>query len=610
MTDELLPFYEKELAFIRRSGAEFAKNHPKIAARLRISQETVEDPHVSRLIESFAYLNARIQHKLSDDYPELTDALFSVLYPHYQRPIPSCSIVQMSPDPDLDAPYQVESNSLLETLPFQGETCKFTARYPVTLWPFKVTEAAMLSRPFNAPGANNMRGANSILKLVLSTFVEQASFAEFGLKKLRFYLHGQPQYTYPLLELILNKKAKLVLAKGEDDPYPIYIDAEKVQPVGFDLDQGILPYPDTSFLGYRLITEFFTFPEKFLFFDINDLQDYIDEEYKGKLHLYLYLTEGDAELERQVDKNNFILSCTPVVNLFEQTAEPIRLDHTQSEYQVIPDARRRRGLEVYEIQNVVATSADGSQTQYIPFYGVKHNLQDDNINTFWHASRKDASLSDAPDLDGTEVYLTLTNLDFDPSHPDDQNLTINTLCLNRNLPSQLPFGGGQPQLFASNGSPPVSRIHCLTPPTNTLRPPLRNRGYWRLLSHLNLNHLSISNSAIATDTLQEILRLYDFTDSASIRSTINAIGDVRAEPMTAPITIDGYTVLCRGTQITVEIDESQLAGSSAYVFSSVLERFFALYCSINSFTRTCIKLKGKEGYLKKWPPRAGEKVLI
>ena len=178
MPDELLPYYEKELAFIRQMGAEFAKEHPKIAGRLGINAESVEDPHVSRLIESFAYLNARIQHKLDDDFPELSDALLEVLFPHYQRPIPSMNIVQFVADREkLDAGFLVEKNTLLDTEQFNGESCRFTTVYDTQIHPFEVAEASMLGRPFATPGSGQFKGAGSVLKLSLQCFTNDISFA-------------------------------------------------------------------------------------------------------------------------------------------------------------------------------------------------------------------------------------------------------------------------------------------------------------------------------------------------------------------------------------------------------------------------------------------------
>ena len=195
MADELLPYYEKELAFIRQLGSEFAEEHPKIAGRLGINSDTIDDPHVSRLIESFAYLNARIQHKIDDDFPELSDALLNVLFPHYQRPIPSMSIVNFKADEEqLESPYLLEKNTLLETEQFQGETVRFSTSYDTELLPIKVTSASLMGVPFSTPGSSNVRGAGGVLKLSLETFNEEITFADLNFDKIRFYLKGQPQH--------------------------------------------------------------------------------------------------------------------------------------------------------------------------------------------------------------------------------------------------------------------------------------------------------------------------------------------------------------------------------------------------------------------------------
>ena len=154
MADELLAYYEKELAFIRHMGAEFAKEHPKIAGRLGINEDIIEDPHVSRLIEGFAYLNARIQHKLDDDFPELSDAMLNVIFPHYLRPIPSMSIVHFSPDREqLESSYTISAGTLLETEQYQGESCVFSTVYPTEMLPIEIKSAVLLGLPFSTPGA-------------------------------------------------------------------------------------------------------------------------------------------------------------------------------------------------------------------------------------------------------------------------------------------------------------------------------------------------------------------------------------------------------------------------------------------------------------------------
>lgn len=611
MPDELLPYYEKELAFIRQMGSEFAEEHPKIAGRLGISSDTIEDPHVSRLIESFAYLNARIQHKLDDDFPEISDAMLGVLFPHYQRPIPSMSIVQFMPDQEqLDAQFHVSEKTLLETAQFKGENCRFSTVYPVDMQPFTVNEASLIGRPFSTPGSNRVKGAGGVLKIALNTFNKDILFSDLKTNSIRFYLKGQPQHINPLYQMLLRDCHQVVLASGESDTQAITLGKQSISAVGFHENDSMLPYPASSFLGYRLLTEYFVYPEKFMFIEINGLAEKIPDTASNELHLYIYLDKTDVELEHNISAETFMLGCTPVVNLFEHRADPIKLDHTQTEYQITPDSRRPKGYEVHSVDKVTATDSSGNKKHYQAFYGLKHDQQDDENYAYWHAARRHAKLNHAERDDGTDVFLSLVDLYFNPNIPEDYTLTIDTLCSNRDLPAKLPFNMDQPRLQCVNGAPPCSRIRCLSQPSNTIRPPLRNFARWRLISHLNLNHLSITGSENATEALKEILRLYDFKESSVTRGLIDSITNVDTRSITAPLTIDNHSMICRGIEVEIELDEQLLTGSSAYLFASVLEAFFALYCSINSFTRVLVKLKNQEGYLKKCPPRAGEKIIL
>ena len=611
MADELLNYYEKELAFIRQLGSEFAKEHPKIAGRLGVSDDTIEDPHVSRLIEGFAFLNARIQHKLDDDFPELSDALLTVLFPHYQRPIPSMSIVQFEADEEqLDSLYTVPKDTLLETEQFQGENCKFSTIYETELLPVKVKSAALMGRPFSTPGSNKTRGADAVLKLSLSTFSTEQSFYDLQPEKLRFYLKGQAQYINPLYQMLLNECTDIILALSEDDVSPVVINKNSIKPVGFDSNDGLFPYPSSSFIGYRLLTEYFVFPEKFMFIDIEGLADKIPENAKDSIDLYIYMKTSDIELEHNISEENFALGCTPIVNLFAHTADPIKLDHKQTEYQITADARRPTGYEVYSVDDVTSVSSAGEEEQYYPFYGLNHDQQKSDAHLFWYATRRHAKLSANNRDEGTDVFLSLVDLHFNPNLPEDRTILLETTCSNRDLPTKLPFTKDQPKLQCSDSAPPCTRIRCLVQPSKVVRPPLRNNARWRLISHLNLNYLSLTGGDDATQALKEILRLYDFKESSVTRALIESIMSVNTRPISAPLTIDGHATMCRGIEIEIELDDLLLTGSSSYLFATVLEHFFSLYCSINSFTRTLIKVKSKEGYLKKCPPRAGEKVLL
>jgi len=611
MADELLPYYEKELAYIRQMGAEFADEHPKIAGRLGINAETIEDPHVSRLIEGVAYLNARIQHKLDDDFPELSDALLEVLFPHYQRPIPSMSIIQFVADREkLESTYRLPQETLLETEQFNGETCRFSAIYETQLFPFELSQANFIGRPFTTPGSDNLKGSAAVLKLSLKTFSNDINFFDNKPEKIRFYLKGQPQHINPLYELLLNNCQAVVMATSETDASPVRLPANIIKPVGFNINEGLLPYPESSFMGYRLLTEYFAFPEKFMFIELDGFADKITDDAGDTLEFYIYLGESDVELEHNISADTFQLGCTPAINLFKHRADPIKLNHTTTEYQIIADARRPVGYEVYSVDKVTASTSAGDRETYLPLYGTNHESHDQENHAYWFTQRRNAKMGTYLRDDGTDVFLSLVDLYFNPNNPDDRTLNIESICSNRDQPSKLPFSADQPRLQCIDSAPPCEKIRCLTQPSSTVRPSMRNNARWRLISHLSLNHLSITGGGDATSALKEILRLYDFKESSINRAQIESIISVNTRAISAPLTIDGRTTLCRGIEIEIELDDTQLTGSSSYLFATVLEHFFALYCSLNSFTRVLVKLKSKEGYLKKCPPRAGEKILL
>jgi type VI secretion system protein ImpG len=612
MSEELLPYYNRELSFIRRLGAQFARDHPKIAGRLRIDAEGMsEDPYVERMIEAFAYLNARTRHKLEDDFPELTEALLGVLYPHYQLPLPSLAIVQFELDPQqkqLTEGHTIPRHTPIETESIEGEPCRFQTCYPVTLWPVAVQEESLTKPPFAAPSTPHSSQAEAVLRLVLKCRDEKSTFAELSMATLRFFLKGQAQYVYRIYELIFNNTIEVALATGPDDPAPVVLDADCLRPVGFERDEGLFPYTARSFLGYRLLTEFFVCAEKFLFVDLAGLGPQALQRLGNRLEIFLFLNRTADDLEK-VLSDVFRLGCTPVVNLYPQRAEPISFTHTDFEYRVVPDARRPLHHEIYTIERVTATSAVGEQTEFAPFFSVKHALPGDAGRVFWHATRKPAEHSGGDIDHGTEVYLSLVDLDFQPSAPADWTLDVETICLNRDLPHRLPFGGDQPHLQLSEGDSLVSRVVCLTPPSRTLRPAQRQGALWRLISHLSLNHLSLVDNGTKAEALREVLRLYDFVENAQTGEIINGIVSVTNRRVVGRLSGEGGA-FCRGVEVTVVFDEERFLGSGLFLFASVLERFLALYCNINSFTQLVAIVKGREGELRRWPPRMGEKVLV
>ena len=615
MTEDLLAYYNRELAFLRRMGAEFAKAHPKVAGRMRLGSDTVEDPHVARLIESAAFLNARIRHKLDDEFPELTDALLGVLYPHYLAPIPSMAIVQLEPAPDLTEAQTVPEGTTVETDRAHGEPCRYRTCYPTTLVPLAVVQAQLAPAPFEAPRTAHSSTSVAVLRLTLRTTVDKLPMAGVLPGRLRFFLAGQIQHAQALYELLLNDVVELAVASSPNDRRPRVLPKTCIHPVGFGIDEGLLPYPKRSFPGYRLLTEYFAFPSKFLFVEFEGLDRALGEKTQNELTLYVFLRRSSVDLQKNVGPSTFALGCTPIVNLFAKRAEPIRLTQREPEVRVVPDARRPQAVEIYSIDKVSLASSSGAQTECKAYYGIDHGGMHDAGGAPWyHAVRRPAETLGTRTDRGTEVHLRLVDGRLEPLPASDAVMMVETTCLNRDLPASLPFGGDQPRMALVGGVAPVKRVRCLTAPTATLRPERGAGAQWRLVSHLALNSLSLSGDDEGTQALREILRLYDGVRSESSRSIIDSVRKVERRLVTMRVQSREpsgvQAAFCRGTEVVLHLDEQRFADHGLFLFASVLEAFLGLYCSVNSFVQTVLRTNGREGELRRWPARAGSGPIL
>jgi type VI secretion system protein ImpG len=607
MSDHLLPYYRREQEAIRRLAAEFAEANPKVAGRLRLSAGAVDDPHVERLLEGMAFLAARVHHRLDDEFPELTDALLEVLYPHYLAPFPSCAVVQMVCQPDLDGPARLPAGMLLESEPVRRETCRFRTAYPVTLWPVEVESVRLSGLPLVAPANPRAAGATSVLRIALKCAAPGMSFAALGVDRLRFFIRASAGVGLSLLELLGQHVVSVALADGPTDPKPVILPADSIAPAGFEPEEALIPWSARSFSGFRLLSEYFVFPDKFLFVDVNGLDAKTLVSGGERLEVFIYLDQATPELERAVGAETLALGCTPIVNLFPQRCEPIALSHTETEYRVVADVRREAATEIWSVERVRETMPDGSFRPWRPFHRLTHGDRDAGTpGGFYHVARRDAP----PPQPGSEVFLALHDPDFDVERPAQSVLSVDALCLNRDLPIDLPFGGGRPTLRLVEGAATVQRLVCLTAPTPTLRANLREKGAWRLVSHLSLGHLSVVGGEDGATALKEVLRLYDLRGSAESQAAIEALVSVSAKPGTARVPGGRSGAFCRGLDVNLEFEPRAWQTGGLYLLASVLDRFLALHATVNSFARSTVRLRGRPGRVAAWPARAGNRVLL
>lgn len=612
--EQLLPYYEQELGFLRRHVREFATRYPKIAGRLLISGETCEDPHIERMIESFALLNARIAKRLDDDYPEFTQALFDVLYPHYLRPFPSCSIARVD---DSGARQQtgvatIARGTRLNTRPVRGAACIFRSVYPVAISPLIIARAAF-DAILRAPDAVRLpAGAGAAIAVTFDAGADLHALAAGGLSTLRVFIDGEPSFCAALRDALFMRTVA-AYAEAEHDGRWIALDAVPLHPAGFDERESLIDFPARSHAAYRLLTEYFCFPEKFNFVDI-DLAALARVVAPGTrnvtLHLVLSGIRADSNLARllgTLSTNNLLLHCTPVINLFVHRGEPIRLTHTSAGYPVLADARRAFAYEVYAIDavNLVRETPQGDEiVEFRPFYSLSHAQAPEHSGHYW-ALRRDDTLADISP--GFETQISIVDIDFDPAKVETSTLNVELTCTNRDLPSLLGFGDPAGDLFMEGGSN-VRTVGMLRKPSLTYHFERGYNAHWRLISHLALNHVSLSTGG--ADALRETLALYDLPRSPSSQRQIGGIVKLAQHPTSAWLSGNPFPCLVRGIEVRLHVDEEAFVGSGIHAFAQVIERFLALYVHANSFTQlTIVSNKSGEAILT-CPPRSGELSLL
>jgi type VI secretion system protein ImpG len=611
MRDErLLDYYERELTFLRHLGVEFAETYKDVASRLRLEATRAEDPHVERLLQGFAFLAARVHLKVDDDFPEISQAFLNTLYPHYLRPVPAMSLVEFRLDPDQGAPataWTIPRGARLVTPPTSsGARCRFRTCYETRIWPLEVARAGWHSpHEIETPFPTN---AMAVLRLDLRT-VGQLAFDELSLGELRFFLDGEPGLVGALYELLLNNCVQVVAwdPASARTRRPIHLPARAVRPVGFERDEAMLPNPKQSFQAFQLIQEYFAFPRKHFFLDVQELGRVRGAGLGTTLQLLFFISafqrpERHARLQEGVNARTLRLGCTPIVNLFTAEARPISLTQRKSEYPVSVPGE----AEVFSVEEVFAIAPGTTRkVPLLPFHGLKHRSVRTRENLFWYAKRAPRGWGENSVSD---VSIAFVDVDGSVIHPEYHSIGVSVLCSNGDLPNELRFGATQSDFYLEEESAQLKGIFTLMNPTRSIRPPLGGRELWRLISMLSLNHLSLVDEG--PEPFREMLRAHAFGDAVLTERQVDGITRIRSEPLYAPVQGAHGLSFARGRSVEIEFDEELFTGGSVYLFASVIERFLAQYASLNSFCRVVAKTKQRPEILKSWPPRAGLKPLL
>lgn len=624
MDPRLLRYYNQELQHLHEMGAEFARQFPKIAARLGIDGIEVTDPYVERLLEGAGFLAARVQLKLDAEFPRFTQRLLEIVYPNFLAPTPSMLVAQFRPqpdDPNLAQGVTIARGSALRSQLGKGDTsaCEFRTAHDVTLWPLEIAAAEYFSfapdLPLAAlPVARRVRGGVRI-KLRTSAGL---TFQQLPLDELRLFLTGSDDTAFKLHELIVGAALGLALAPAARPwPWHCWLDAGHIRPAGYGDDQALLPAALRSFQGCRLLQEYFALPQRFLFVDLAGLAPALRRHAGTELELVLLFERGEPALEGAVDAANFALFCAPAINLFPKRADRIHLGDDSAAYHVVPDRTRPMDFEVVEVSSVTGHGVgSGSEQPFLPLYAAWHTEGQQHA-AYFSIDREPRLLSEAQKKQGfrssyigSEVFISLVDPQEAPYRSDLRQLSIQAVCTNRDLPLHMPLGAGATD-FTLDSAAPVAAIRCIKGPSRPQSPLGQGAVAWRFISQLSLNYLSLldSDARQGAAALRQLLALYAAGNESGLKKQIDAVLSVRATPSVRRLPGRGPLCYGRGIRIDLEVDELGFQGGSAFLFGSVLEQFFARHASLNSFTETVLRASTR-GEIMHWGPRCGNRPIL
>ncbi|MDR1375784.1 MAG: type VI secretion system baseplate subunit TssF [Holosporaceae bacterium] len=582
--DILSEYYQYELSYLRTAGRDFAARFPKIARRLDLSHNESSDPHVERMIESFAFLTGKLQKQIDDQFPEIASVMLEALYEPLILTIPSCVMVNFDVDQARAAKaagFKVPKNTSLQVISHSGETCSFRIAHDLALWPAEIRSAAVIQR-------ESLPGYYARSTYYLKIEINYTPNAQQLPEKLRFYIRANALLRSKIFSAIFSTEESVLYQK---DKHFEFVSA--ISPVGLGDDESLLPYPPTVHKGFRFLQEYFSFPDKFYGFDVKLPKN---KDIAGDNFLYIPMS---YDISMPVTPDNFSLSSVPAINIFSKITEPLHLDHRQVEYCLVPDYRRYSSHEIYRIEKMVAADPKDNSEIYIPEFFSCNHYSTNELGIFWKSRKKSTYMKDAL---GEDTYVSFIDTNFNPQNPADKIFYAYTLCTNRFTAEQIPVHG----VLQMELSAPVKKIYCLDRPT--IQKPSIKSGevLWKLISALSLNSISFDKNGV--NKIREVLEVFADASRSVLAGEIDSIVSMDSSIVTKRIDNQTWRGFVQGSEIEITFDDT--ISNLGIPLSLVLAKFLSSYTSINTFTEVSVKNTSRNGVLKKWGTQFGIKSYL
>ncbi|WP_341645963.1 type VI secretion system baseplate subunit TssF [Thauera sp. SDU_THAU2] len=617
MDERFLDYYNRELAYLRELGGEFAVAFPKVAGRLGMQGETVADPYVERLVESFAFLAARIHVKIDAEFPRFSQRLLEVVYPHYLAPTPAMAIACLDGagldggSADGGAGRLPRGTRMTSNAVAGGRTeCSFVTAHDIDVWPLEILEVRT-----DLPGDRLPLGAlagkkavKGVLRIRLRFTRPEAALGPLP-DRLCFHIAADEPDAGLLYEAVLGHGIGAVISELDGSGAQLLAAPDTLRAEGFDAAQALLPTDARVFQGYRLLHEYFAFPARYLFFSIGGVGTVLSCLEAESFEIAILLDCDPAAVAPVVGNRCLLLNCVPIINLFPSSGKRLPVDPGALEHHIVPDRTRPLDYEVYQVFGIDGFDRSNNAVRsFSPFY--KHVGETTRASeAFFSARREPRRLSEVGGRDGgrsgyrgSEVFVSLVDTREAPWPEHVEQIAVDMLLTNRDLPLFLPSGAS----LRVDTRLPLRGATIVKGPSRP-RPQVAEREMtWRLISHLSINYLALRDMDAGSGAalLRELLGLYAALADPVVARHAESIVATHARAVNRRLPVAGPLVFGRGVAVDVTVDERPFAGGSPYLFGAVLEQFLSRHVSMNMFCELNLHSTTR-GKLAAWPPRWG-----
>lgn len=591
MSDSLLSYFEQEMRFIRDEAARFAEHHPGAARSLGLSKNSIDDPQIVQLIESVALLNGRLQQRLDDSFPELTDSLIQLLFPHFLRTTPSYTLLEFIVADDASAVHSIPAGTEFDIQGEQDEKLVFRSTEDVALLPLRIDDVSVVYAPFTRPAGVNH--AQAIIEISFCTVDETINLSSLQIECLKLHLKGETNYALRLYDVLLQGTEQIsISANGES----VVLGRQAMLPLGFDLEQPLLPYQAASFGGFKLLTEFFMFTERFIGFHL-ELGNAIGSITGPRFKLQIFVDELSVDIARNLSAQDFSLFTTPLVNLQHIVAEPLTIDFLKKEYPIVLDAGQQQYLELFSVDKVIDTT--NTELFEIPqIYNEKYTRA--NTGLRWQLRQ---------DLREDGVLRSSLNV-ADLTHGSAQSSTriwqLHTTVTNGDSVNRVLVTN---RVECRDSLTLPARLQMLRRPSLPVRKNDAGSNVWALLGHLHFNYHAILGANNPISTLKNMFTMYNHSQSVQNQAFIESLISLEQRQIVAPIRVSDKNCFVYGTKITALLNPQTINVGIA-LFSHLLDHFFSYFAGYNSFTQLDIYLEGQDDVYISFPRRSGCKSLL